>query len=675
MQEYVTFSDGNPVFELLVFAAVLAVSFLLTFWTPVRKVLDSTSVQIVDFVKRRNALPVGSVAFETFKLDIVRIAIGGIATWRYGDILSGALQSGNSNAIAFSGAATLMAALVTVGLLTRIFSLLLMATANTIIDNFLGASTLGTMVMSMTLLMFAMAPAGRTLSLDALIFRKRETSTDQFVIAKLAALLAYYCVCLYSVFWHVHDEAWTSLSIIGWVMLSPAANPNYATVAWKIYEWSPVLFVNFVRLSILGMLAWYVLVLPGLFLGWVTRYFVILWGLTFFLISALVLPLSYLGWYELMLWAALFVPPFRTGWVATKAPQIAGMPGAISGALMITLLVMVCFFVVRLPVTSVQPDQSPPASWSKQLVGAAPAALGIHKINVFNKDDLAVFSFRWYNYTAPDTFDLTNLDRSQLTIIPVSRTILTDATIYGIARHSRRVARENVGCDREYFQSILPYMQAMFRDKPGEKHIAKVVSSRSLSTFPTTKDFATYAQLVRREFPLCRALFDLEKGEVSKFVFLQPGLDEKLRREDIPPIFDSQHFEPVLNYSCSDDGRFLWALASNRPEQQDPSLIAAVTSVTADVFGRFELSCLMEVRQITESLPQLLSDQFVPVGDTCNAGIALLTSLKQALATSPEIDVSADITKATTARDAGQYKTCITAALNGRAAYWQAIML
>ena len=674
MQEFVSFSDGSPLFELSVFIAVLMASLLLMLTPAVRGFVTAASARTVDLVKRRNALPVGSVAFEMFKMDVVRIAVGCIATWRYGDILAGALDSGNTNAIALSGAATLAAVCITIGLFTRVFSLLLMATANTIIDNYLGASTLGSMVMSMILLMFVMAPAGRTLSLDALIFRRRETSTDHIVIAKLAALLAYYCVCLYSVSWHLHDEAWMSLSIIGWVLLSSAANPKYSGLAWQFYEWSPWLFVSFVRLSILGMLAWYVLVLPGLFLGWVTRYFVIFWGLAFFLISALVLPLSYLGWYELLLWGVLFIPPFRTEWVTAKLQHISGRPGILSGALAITLVAMVCAFLIRLPIVTIAPDDSAPASWSRQLVGAAPAAFGIHKINVFNEQDLAVFAVRWANYTAPGDIDLATVDFADLDVIPASRIVMTDAIRYGIARHSRRVARQNIGCDREYFQSIIPYMKAMIRS-PDDATPKHVVSARWISSTPTSEDFASYKPPVRAEFPICRAYIDLEKGELIDFVFMQPGVDEKLRVDGMPRVLDSRYLEAALSYSCADGGRFLWALATNRPEQQDQQLIEQVQSVTGDVYGRFELDCLMEVREITERMPQLLSDQFHPNESTCETGIALLHGLDQALAMYPDIDLRAHMGRATAARDAGQYQTCISAAINGRTAYWEAVTL
>ncbi|MCB5177776.1 thiol-disulfide oxidoreductase DCC family protein, partial [Microvirga lenta] len=198
--------------------------------------------------------------------------------------------------------------------------LVLMATANILIDNSLGASTLGTQVLSMLLLLLFLAPAGRTLSLDAVIASRRpqnrvirwmhwlsgEPGQDRLLLAKLAALSAYACLCLYSVTWHFHDDAWMSGLAISWVLLLPGSNPKLYWLAQDVYQWAPALYVEFTRLSLYGMMVWYILVLVGIFMGRYIRAFVIYWGLAFFLISAFVLPLSFLGYYELIFWFALF---------------------------------------------------------------------------------------------------------------------------------------------------------------------------------------------------------------------------------------------------------------------------------------------------------------------------------------------------------------------------------
>ncbi|ABS64919.1 hypothetical protein Plav_3315 [Parvibaculum lavamentivorans DS-1] len=276
---------------------------------------------LAGWVRKRHALPEHEIDHDLRKLDIARIAIGAFATGRYGLILSLALSNGSYDIVLVAGVATGLSLLVMLGVATPVALLLLMSSANILIDNALGASTLGTMVLSIALLLFLLAPAGRTLSIDSLLHKGNGTfawgvdamyrffgsvSADRILIAKLAALLAYYCLCLYSISWHIHDEAWTSGLVINWVLLSPASNPHFVDLAWDAYQAAPWFFVNFCRLAIVGMAFWYVLLLPGLFLGAIVRYFIILWGIAFFLISTFVLPLSYLGWYELIFWFAVF---------------------------------------------------------------------------------------------------------------------------------------------------------------------------------------------------------------------------------------------------------------------------------------------------------------------------------------------------------------------------------
>lgn len=194
-----------------------------------------------------------------------------------------------------------------------------MGAANVLIDNALGASTLGTQVLSMVLLLLLLAPAGRTLAIDARIAAMDKNvvarwmhrlsghpSKDRLILAKLAALSAYASLCLYSVIWHLHDEAWMSGLAVTWVLLFPGSNPAFSEIVGAFYAMAPAFYVELTRLALFGMIAWYILVLPGIFMGRYIRAFVIYWGTAFFLISAFVLPLSFLGYYELLFWLALF---------------------------------------------------------------------------------------------------------------------------------------------------------------------------------------------------------------------------------------------------------------------------------------------------------------------------------------------------------------------------------
>lgn len=315
------FSDGNIWYEFAVFTLVLAGLIVRGLFPAAKEIMARFSARVAAFVRHRNALPEHTLLADLRKIDLARIMVGGLAAVRYGEILQIAIANGNWSAVTVSASAVVLAFLVTVGLFTPAAVLVLMATGNLLLDNLLGASTLGTMVMSIVLLILFLAPAGRTLSADAWLAGRGgmfavipramhaisgEPDQDRILTAKVAGLFAYFCVCLYSVSWHLNDEAWMSGLVIAWVLLSPTSNPWYHDFAWQVYEWSPFVYVNFGRLSIAGMFAWYVLVLPGIFMGRWVRGFVIWWGLAFFLISTFVLPLKFLGWYELVFWFVLF---------------------------------------------------------------------------------------------------------------------------------------------------------------------------------------------------------------------------------------------------------------------------------------------------------------------------------------------------------------------------------
>lgn len=300
----------------------MAVAALLLQNGSIRRWFLKLSTRVYDLAARRNAFAVSGVTAGYRKLDLVRIGIGSLASMRYLELVQSSVQAGGLN-LALSAAGFGLAIALTFGFCTPIASFALMVLGNTIIDNYLGASTLGSMVLSNMLLIAVLAPAGTTLSVDALLvsrFPKNligrfinkiyawtgPTSEKRLVLAMMAGVLVYYMLCLYSVLVHMHDPAWKSGNVTAWILLSPVFNPEHASLIDSFYKASPGLFVELGRLSMYGMILWYLLFLPGLFMGKAVRTWVVYWSLAFWLISAFVLPLSYLGKYELFLWILLF---------------------------------------------------------------------------------------------------------------------------------------------------------------------------------------------------------------------------------------------------------------------------------------------------------------------------------------------------------------------------------
>ncbi|AZO77453.1 MULTISPECIES: hypothetical protein [unclassified Bosea (in: a-proteobacteria)] len=688
------FSDGNPVRELIVFLAV--VTFGVCFIKLLRlagaaesRVLTSAA----SFLRKRRAFAEHDFTSEFAKVDLARIAVGLLATIRYGEIFFSGWVIGSAETMALAGAMVLMALWVLVGFMTPLAVFVLMATSNILVDNLLGASTLGTMVMSIVLLLLLLAPAGRRLSADSLLVARHgllartvllqwritgDPSSDRLVIAKAAALFAYYCVCIYSVTWHLQDEAWLSGMVIAWVMLSPMSNPQLHEQVWSLYQASPWLVVTLSRISIYGMFAWYILVLPGLIMGKVVRAFVIWWGLAFFLISTFVLPLRFLGWYELVFWFVLFFPArwLVRGVTARQslptADQARAWPVMVS-SLLVALAALSLAFFVRLPVTGSDDNSSSLSRLSQATIGAAPLGFGVGKINVFNEGDLRLFrtsmSFRFK-------------DSDKRTIdVPEDITSIsawTDREYYQAVAYLRAMSRTNIGCDASYIAKLGDiFKEAVFADVAGFNAEFAVVSF-TLDPWPSSDDLANYRPVATDKKLLCKSVFELPTGNLLSLKFAQVGLDEALKRSDLPRIFSASGMSLALSYPCRADSAWINTLVeTNRRFVTNRALVAAALDLIPERYGEFELSCAARVFAVTEREPRL-ADPTVLLGNpaSCAAGLVLLREFQRIDAglgsLKPEIDATLAVAEG--AEAAGNWATCVAAAATGRERVWAAML-
>ncbi|MCB5177771.1 hypothetical protein, partial [Microvirga lenta] len=146
------FSDGNPVYEAFVFLA-LFLAFLVVAPLRLGRPWGWAAVAgVVRFSRKRRVLPEHDLLLDLRKIDLARILTGILATWRYAEVFWQQIAFGDARAAFIGGSALVLSILVMFGLLTPAAVLVLMATANILIDNSLGASTLGTQVLSMLLL-------------------------------------------------------------------------------------------------------------------------------------------------------------------------------------------------------------------------------------------------------------------------------------------------------------------------------------------------------------------------------------------------------------------------------------------------------------------------------------------------------------------------------------------
>lgn len=774
------FTDGNPAREFSFFIGILLLALGLSAAFPVVLLrIELLSKKIADVIRRQRAFPEHELYVDLRTLDLVRAIVGSLATWRFGNIFFVAVSGGDAFTLAVAGSATLLAFFIALGLATPVASIILMSTSNILIDNVLGSSTLGTMVLAMVLALFVLGPAGRSLSVDAYLLRKGgfagrlvgaqnyffgKVSADRLLIGKLGALLAYYCLCLYSVSWHLHDDAWLSGLIIAWISLSPGSNPHLSDLAWHFYEASPWFFVNFSKLSIFGMFIWYVALIPGLFLHVISRTFVILWGFIFFLISAFILPLSFLGFFELAFWFVLFATgpafgsrpigtlsvffddrcnlcdrtvktvafldlysritfrPIRRNvefandygvtlqqgltdlvgidsvagkrydgyalyetmakriallwicwpilylgrithigrpiyrFIADRRTKIFGVcefsnvpdeyinkPKAvveisnarvfmpIFGAMMITLVVMVSLFILRLPIFSTNADNEIPGRWSKDIFGAAPLGFGIGQINVFNAADLALFKLEFFAYRRPLGADgAATGPIAKKSLDPVRPSFhLTDRQYYFIIRHARRMSRMNIGCDKEFWDTVSPmYVEALVAQERAKTNESLIITA-GIFSWPTQADLLSYRSSPRKVWELCTAEININTGKVLQLQFDQDGVDEAARRNEWPSVLQASAITAAMQYPCRADAGWLNTVIDlNSSLAQSSSIVREAQGLFEDRYGEFQLNCLFRATNVMKSDPALRIDAHPSDAPSlCQTGLALAPQL------------------------------------------------
>jgi predicted DCC family thiol-disulfide oxidoreductase YuxK len=306
----------------LPFLIALALLFSLTllFWaTAADDILRRAYTRWSEFLLRRGLFSAPLEA-EATKIDLLRIASGLIflhRTW-YTTLYVFGGNDGVSLKIACI-VTLVIGALFTIGLFTPIMSLLLLFGNVLIIDTFFSTYTLGSIVFSMLLLTFTFAPSGTRISADNIIAGGHSRlsglvraiyiffgtpSVDRLVLAKWTTLVSYSVLCLYSVLLHLDDELWRN-GYVATILLTNSYLSKYYGFFQSLAH-SSELFILLTRISMWGMLVWYLVFLPFTLLGGWFRKAVIIWSLLFFLVSTFLLQLGWLGYYEFVLAALLF---------------------------------------------------------------------------------------------------------------------------------------------------------------------------------------------------------------------------------------------------------------------------------------------------------------------------------------------------------------------------------
>ena len=322
------FPTVRPDFELLAGVAVLAAAFALASWRPAACRCDSATAALASALRKIGFFPVSDLEIEVRRLDLLRIALAFLLLQRCYQDLSGQIFAGNTATIGWFALGTGLAGLLCVGFATPLAALLLGLLLNLIIDNYTFNSSLGSMVIAICLIPMIAVPAGRSLSIDAVLMRQDHAlgrsirsiyeiwggaTVDRIQVARFLSLLAFGGICIYSALKHLVSPSWTSGIATSFILLSPVSNQQYARSFQKFYEFQPQLFILFGFVSTYGMILWQLFLVPLVLLNYWTRLVTIVWGLLFFLLSTYVLSIKTLGVYEFVLWALVFWSQWKIG--------------------------------------------------------------------------------------------------------------------------------------------------------------------------------------------------------------------------------------------------------------------------------------------------------------------------------------------------------------------------
>jgi predicted DCC family thiol-disulfide oxidoreductase YuxK len=275
----------------------------------------SNFLSSLGFYLRSKAFP-GDSDQEHFKFSLLRILFGLLLFSRCLDIHLLLATEPTSLITLISLVYVLATLLLAIGMFTQWVLVFLVFFMWQMGETILSASTLGNDIAAMLAVMLFLCNSGKYLSVDAkilanypklaglLLYTQGNVTPNTVALIKLAALSAYWAVCVYSMFMHINEPAWVS-GVAGPLLLSNNFMSSWHEQFAALFSFSESA-VHLARYSMWGMMLWYPAVLPFVLLGGVWRSYIIIWGLLFFTLSMVVLQLGTLAEIEFILWAAIF---------------------------------------------------------------------------------------------------------------------------------------------------------------------------------------------------------------------------------------------------------------------------------------------------------------------------------------------------------------------------------
>jgi len=319
-------TDGSPQRELATAIAVLLACFLTAQLPGVVRRLDPLLAGLASWLRRRGIFAAHSVRVEQRRLDILRIVLGVMVTCRTVGNFGSALAGGDPLTIQMTGVAFALALALLLGLATPVVGIITMLLTSLVFDIRTGTGTLSSAVLAMNLMVFTFAPAGRSLSIDAVLLRRTDLvgrvwgrlygavgplTLDRSVVAKFCLLVAYASINLSSSLMHFATETWLSGFAISWVLADPTMAPSVYPISHWLYERSPSAYVGLTSAMTYGILVFQFGLLPLVLFGRWTRFIGTFLEFGFVAGSTFMLNLQMLGTYQIVSLALLFWSRWR----------------------------------------------------------------------------------------------------------------------------------------------------------------------------------------------------------------------------------------------------------------------------------------------------------------------------------------------------------------------------
>lgn len=149
-------------------------------------------------------------------------------------------------------------------------------------------------------LTFLFLGAGRSLSLDQILFKRPPLPSADFTRIRIYLLLPYALLCWLAFIGHMRDDNWLNGDALTQLLMNPAIAVLPNLVRDRIPDFPQVFwFLSHLQL------AWELLLLPALFYSWALA-IAALYGALFFAASYFILNLSSLGLLEAIYWFLIF---------------------------------------------------------------------------------------------------------------------------------------------------------------------------------------------------------------------------------------------------------------------------------------------------------------------------------------------------------------------------------